>query len=122
MAINVGNRPDTRPRELGRRGGAGSFVAAFGLMWTVSYVAVMSWITSLVVDSMYYFWQFTMAFGWTIMLGGVIIFAVGVGLMLSDWKRREPEPRVVQMKEKEKVKRATGYDATQQQMEYHIEA
>ncbi len=107
-----------RPRELGRIGNIGSFVAAFGLLWIIAYFAVISWLTSLLGNTLFYFLLFTSQFGWVMLLSGGIALAVGAGVMAGDWKRRAPaQPAVL-----EKTRSTVGYDATQPQMEYHIEA
>lgn len=118
METKTLNRSNTMPRELGRRGAAGSFIASFGLMWTLSYFVVLSWITSLLVDSYSYFWAFTAAFEWQLLSGGAFLVLFGSVLMLSDWKRREPALPTVT----EQPRTAPGYEATHPSMEYQVEA
>ena len=118
MADEQRDWPDKRPRELGRVGTVGSFVAAFGLLMLLCYFVGVAWLTSLLVDGMNYFWRFTGSFGWMLMLPCGIAVVVGAGMMLGDWRRRESKEPVVQVK----LKSAASYDTTRPQLEYNVEA
>lgn len=121
MENDVGMQATRRPRELGLVGTAGSFIAAFGLLWIMMYFVFITWLASLLVDGFYHLWIFTRVTGWVLIMIGGIIFVTGVGMMISDWKRRAPEPLLAPEEEFEKPIRTTGYDATQPRMEQHVE-